>query len=361
MSDTELVALEKFACPACGARAVWTPSKKALVCSYCGTESPAELRTDGNLVVEHDLVTALQKAREEGGAGWQAEKQTVRCQSCRAVTVFDPRRVAQNCDFCGAPALIPVEDAGRPITPGGLLPFKVAEGRVREDIRKWYGSHFWAPNALGQKAMTDTLHGLYLPFWTFDAQADCPWQAEAGYYYWERTSQGKMERRVRWQHASGRVQHFFDDVLLCASKGLHPKLMENVGPFPTTTDLLPYDPGYLSGWVVEQYQVDLIDGAQRARDRMTRELRRMCAGQVPGDTHRGLRIQPEFSGQTFKHVLLPVWVLSYQYHAKTYQVAVNGFTGKITGEYPLSWAKVTVAVVVALAIGALALWWAGGK
>jgi hypothetical protein len=131
---------------------------------------------------------------------------------------------------------------------------------------------------------------------------------------------------------------------------VHPNLLEKLQPFPTTTDLLPYDPGYLSGWVVEQYQIDLINAAQDSRGRMDGILRSQCIEQIPGDTHRNLQIAPEFSAQTFKHVLLPVWLLTYTYGTKNYQVAVNGATGKITGEYPLSWVKITIAIVIGLII-----------
>ncbi len=345
----EVTAISKFACPACGAEAVWTPAKQALVCPYCGTVSPAELKQDGSLVEENDLVSALRSIPDDQ-RGWAAVRKTVKCQSCHAISVFDEKRVAQSCDFCGSPAIIAVDDVGAPIRPGSQLPFKVDQGRVREDIRRWYGSHFWAPNALGGKAMTDTLHGLYLPFWTFDAHAECPWEAEAGYYYYETDSKGNRTRYTRWEYASGHVSSDFDDVLVPASKGVHLALLEKLQPFPTTTDLLPYDPGYLSGWVVEQYQIDLVQAAQDSRQRMDAILRSQCTSEIPGDTSRNLQIFPEYSGLTFKHVLLPVWLLTYTYGSKTYQVAVNGATGKISGEYPLSWVKITIAIVILLII-----------
>lgn len=353
---SEVTALSKFACPGCGGEAVWTPAKKALVCPYCGTVSPAELQIDGSLVEENDLVTALRSIPEDQ-RGWAAERKTVRCQSCRAISVFDEKRVAQRCDFCGSPSLLNVEDMKSPIRPGSLLPFKIAESTVRESIRQWYGSHFWARSNLNDKALTDTLHGLYLPYWTFDAHSECPWQAEAGYYYYERDSQGRQQRRVRWQFASGQVSESFDDVLVPASKGVHEALLGPLEPFPTTTDLVPYDAGYLSGWVVEQYQIDLIQSAQISRQRMDNTLRQICAGQVPGDTHRNLQIAPEYSDQTFKHVLLPVWLLTYTYGTKNYQVAVNGVTGKISGEYPISWVKVAIAVILGLILLAVIMYY----
>lgn len=343
----EVTAINKFACPACGAEAVWTPAKKALVCPYCGTVSPAELKSDGSLIEESDLAAAL-RAVPDKDRGWAVEKKTVRCQSCQAISVFDETRVAQRCDFCGSSALINVDDIQAPIRPGSLMPFNIAETKVREDIRSWYSSHFWAPNKLGNVSLTDTLKGFYLPYWTFDAHAECPWEAEAGYYYNVSDDNGRTRREVRWEDASGHVSRDFDDVLVPASKGVHPRLLDQLEPFPTTTELKPYDPGYLSGWVVEQYQIDLIQAAEDSRSRMNSALRDDCSSQIPGDTSRNLRIYPDYSAQTFKHVLLPVWLLTYTYGSKSYQVTVNGATGKITGEYPLSWVKIAIAVFIGL-------------
>jgi hypothetical protein len=70
---------------------------------------------------------------------------------------------------------------------------------------------------------------------------------------------------------------------------------------------------------------------------------------VPGDTYRNLRIDPQFSGETFKHVLVPVWVLSYTYGAKAFQVLANGCTGVLAGQYPKSPWKVLLLVLAALA------------
>ncbi|WP_009963216.1 hypothetical protein [Verrucomicrobium spinosum] len=347
--SSDLTAINKFSCPACGAEAVWNPGKKALICPYCGTESPAEIKADGSLVAEGDLIEALRNLSDED-RGWAAERKTVRCQSCNAISVFDEKRVAQRCDFCGSPALMAVDDIKAPIRPSGLLPFDVAESTVREQIRQWYGSHWFAPNNLKGKAMTDTVHGVYLPYWTFDAQVAAQWEAEAGFYYYVRNSKGESERRVRWEHASGALDHFFDDTLVPASSGVHEKLLHQLEPFPTTTGIKPYDPGYLSGWVVEQYQIDLIGAAQSSRARMDSAVRGMCSSQVPGDTQRNLQVQADYSAQTFKHILLPVWLLVYTYGTKSYQVTVNGSTGKIAGEYPISWIKVALVTLLGLIV-----------
>ena len=152
-------------------------------------------------------------------------------------------------------------------------------------------------------------------------------------------------QQTRWVPSAGELDHFFDDELVPASKGVAAPLLRKIEPFPTTTDLKPYDPGFLSGWVVEQYQIDLVGAAQNARTMMDRELEQMCGQQVPGDTYRSLQVNGDYSAQTFKHILVPVWVLAYTYGAQTYQVIINGYTGAIAGKHPLSWIKITFTVL----------------
>jgi len=355
----EALAQKKFSCPACGGEAVWNPGKQALVCPFCGTTSPAQAglsSTGEQTIVEHDLVAAL-RGIPDSQRGWQATKTTVRCQSCQAISVFDPERVSQRCAFCGSTALVPYQEIKEAFSPESLLPMKVGESQVRDSIRRWYGNRWFAPNRLKRAALTDTVKGLYIPYWTFDAQVHADWTAESGYYYYEtetyRDSDGETKTRqvqkVRWEPSSGSLNHFFDDELVPASRGVQPQMLRRIEPFPTK-ELTPYKPGFLSGWVVERYQIDLVSAAKEAREEMEQEIERMCAAQVPGDTHRNLQVDTDYSGQTFKHILVPIWLLTYNYGAKNFQVVINGYTGTIAGRYPKSWIKITLAVLAVLAV-----------
>ena len=202
-------------------------------------------------------------------------------------------------------------------------------------------------HALKSKALTDTAKGIYLPYWTFDAHADATWTAEAGEYYYTREG-GKQVQRVRWRPAAGAVSHDFDDDLVAASLGVDAGLLRAVEPFPTADALVPYDPGYLAGWTVERYQIDLVGAAARSRQQMQAALERLCAAEVPGDTHRSLAVQATFGNQQFKHILVPVWLLTYTFRTSTYQVVVNGVTGQIAGHHPWSWIKITLLVMAIL-------------
>lgn len=354
--STEIPALEKHACPACGAQAEWSPARQKLICPFCGTESPYQIDRQTGQVVEMDLVTALRELPDEG-RGWQVERRSVECQSCRAVMVFDPTRVGQNCEFCGAPALVDYKEIKSPIRPTGLLPFRIDAGRVRDDIKRWWRSKWLAPGKLARTSLVDTIRSLYIPYWTFDARAHCPWEAEAGYHYYVDVSgtdsKGRRvvrkERRTRWEPASGVIDHTFDDEPVPGTQGLPLDLLRQVEPFPTG-DVVEYDTAFLSGHVVEHYKVVLFDAAARALDQMRDKLEQLCAREIPGDTYRNLRISPEYSSRTFKHVLVPVWLLSYNYGARAFQVIVNGYTGRVAGRYPYSPWKILLLVVLAAAV-----------
>jgi hypothetical protein len=362
----EAIAQKKFSCPSCGGEAQWNPARKLLVCPFCGTTSPAQAELDASgdsNIVEHDLAAAL-RGLPDSARGWHADKTCVKCQSCQAISVFDAARVGQRCDFCGSTALVPYEEVKDAFRPESLLPMKISETHVRDSIRQWYGNRWFAPNKLKNAALTDTVKGLYIPYWTFDAQVHAEWTAESGYFYYETEyytdangrQQSRQVQKVRWQPSAGALDHFFDDELVPASRGVQSEMLRQIEPFPSTTELVPYNAGFLSGWVVERYQIDLVTAAKMSRDRMEREMYALCAARVPGDTHQNLNVEDDYSGQTFKHILVPIWLLTYNYGAQNYQVVINGYNGRIAGAYPKSWIKIFLAVLAGLAVlGILAL------
>ena len=358
----------KHPCPECGGELQWNAARQSLVCPYCGTAVPwieSKAAQAGAAVVEQDLQAAL--GNPAAGRGWGGDpslgaKREVQCQNCQAISVFVDGKVASRCDFCGSPAIVAHQALNDPITPQSLLPFKVGDAQMRGSLRQWYGSRWFVPNKLKSAALTDTLSGVYLPYWTFDAQASATWRADAGHYYFEtenfRDGNGSMQsrqvQRVRWEPASGSLAHFFDDNLVPGTLGVHPKLLRQIEPFPTLTDLEPYSPGFVRGWTVERYQIDLGKAEKLNQQAMQAQMQVLCGRQVPGDTFRNLQVDAHYQGRTFKHILVPVWLVSYTYGARSFQVVGNGHTGAIAGEQPYSWIKIAFAVLAVLLLILLA-------
>ena len=202
---------------------------------------------------------------------------------------------------------------------------------------------------------------MYLPYWTFDAQVFAQWRADAGYFHYEsqavRSATGQTEarqvQRVRWEPVAGSLEHFFDDVLVPGTHGVHPRLLRRIEPFPTVTDLKPYSAEFVRGWTVERYRIDLHQAQALNEQEMQEKLRALCAQQVPGDTLRNLEVEASYQVRTFKHILVPVWLVNYTYGRRTFQIVANGYTGAIAGEQPYSWVKITLAVILGLIVLAI--------
>ncbi len=366
LSGEERQARGKFHCPACGAETTWDPASKTLVCAYCATPAshPPETLVQDQPIHEHDLAEALEQL-PDSARGWSAKAASVRCQSCHAISVFEAEQAGKRCDFCGSSALVPYQELQQSIRPESLLPLRISETEIRDRIRKWYAKRWFAPSNLGQKALTDTVHGVYLPYWTFDAHAAAQWTALSGYYYYTTQSytdsngrtQTRQVRHTRWVPSSGSLTHFFDDELVAGSKGVDSDLLNKIEPFPTA-ELVPYHDGFVAGWTVERYQIDLVGAATASRQSMADQARSLCAAQVPGDTHMNLQVSIRWSGQTFKHILVPVWLLAYDYGRKRYQVVINGYTGAIAGGRPYSFLKIFFTVLAVVIFMAAVAWFA---
>jgi hypothetical protein len=205
------------------------------------------------------------------------------------------------------------------------------------------------------------MDGIYVPYWTFDAQTASQYIGQRGtYYYTSRTvvrdgkSQTIRERHTRWTVAAGRVQRFFDDVLVLASTSLPKQYTDGLEPWDLS-ELEPYQQQYLAGFRAEGYQVELQDGFTEARGYMDRMILRDVKFDIGGDEQRVTNVQTQVSAVSFKHILLPVWMAAYKYNGQTYRFVVNGRTGRVQGERPYSKWKIAFAVllglVFALAVG----------
>ncbi|HUP63575.1 MAG TPA: zinc ribbon domain-containing protein [Thermoanaerobaculia bacterium] len=335
----------KFPCEGCGADLRWEPGATALKCEYCGFEKLVARGPES--IRERPVDAALRAPRD---LGWGAERKVVVCKRCGAHTTLDPHVSASACAFCATTAVVEAPPNANVVRPEGLLPFRITRESALQTFRKWLIKLWLRPNDLKSASRMTALQGAYIPFWTFDAATDSYWTAEAGYYYYVDAGSGKdrrRERRVRWEHTSGSLQLFFDDVPVPASRGVDSSLCRNIEPYPTA-ELTPYEPSYLSGFLAEENAIDLPEALETAKERMRGDIRSACAGQVPGDTHRNLQVQTAFSALAYKNALLPVWIAAYDYRGKPYRFLVNGVTGKCTGTAPWSWIKVTLTVLALL-------------
>jgi hypothetical protein len=341
MTEQISAKVRKFPCVTCGADVRWDPGAQSLRCDYCGTTR--DVTISPQKIAERDIDQAL---REPHDLGWGAQRKAVHCNRCGATTTFDPGVAASSCAFCGTASVVEAPLDAKMVRPEGLLPFRIDRNSATGKFRQWLSSLWFRPNDLKGRAALTKLAGAYIPFWTFDAATHSSWTADAGYYYYvsvRRGNQTVRERRVRWEPAAGTLELFFDDLPVPASRGLDGSMCKEIEPFPTA-DLVPYEPSFIAGFLAEEYAMGADEALALAKERMASEIRAACAREVPGDTHRNLEVQTRLSGIAYKNALLPIWVSVYEYGGKPFRFLVNGVTGKVSGQAPLSWVKVGLLV-----------------
>ncbi len=352
----------RWPCSACGAELRFAPGQTQLVCDHCGhveTIPAADAPRRARALEELDLAQGLRDDLPEEAT---AEVRTTRCPNCGSVVEFQGASHATECPFCATPVVI---DTGsqRRLKPQAVVPFQLTEAQARDRLTGWLGGLWFAPNRLLEFTRKGrAMAGIYVPYWTFDADSASRYTGQRGDYYYTTewvTVQvnGRTERRqeqvrhTRWTGVSGRVTRAFDDVLILASTSI-PLHLGNALSNWDLSGLAPYSPDYLAGFHAEGYTVPLSDGHARARDWMGRVIAEDVRRDIGGDEQRIGNIDSTFRDETFKHILLPIWMAAYKYNGRSYQFLVNGQTGEVRGERPYSIWKIAFAVLfVALVIG----------
>jgi DNA-directed RNA polymerase subunit RPC12/RpoP len=341
----------RFPCNSCGSDLRFDPAGRQLTCDHCGNTQ--QIGAANTAITELDYQAARDNALSTHDI---AETRVTSCPNCGAQTEFDTDVHATECPFCATPV---VTDTGthRRIKPQAVLPFGLDEPTARAGVTNWLGSLWFAPNGLKEYARKGRkLNGIYVPYWTFDADTKSKYSGQRGTHYYETKTvmrDGKKTQvrvqKTRWKPKSGRVARFFDDVLVLASKSLPKHYTDGLQPWDLSS-LVPYQPEYLAGFRAEGYQIEINDGYTEARAHMDAVIHRDVKSDIGGDEQRINKVNTNVSDVTFKHILLPVWLAAYKYRGKTYRFVVNGRTGEVQGERPYSRWKIGGVVVVILAI-----------
>ena len=348
----------RFPCAQCGAQLFYEPGQTVMTCPYCGHEQRISGGDAGRAAqAEQDFEAAL------GGRLRQAEYEetrTVACPNCGARIEIEGATQATRCPFCDTPV---VTDTGmhRHIKPQGVLPFDVPETAARDSLKAWLGSRWFAPNALKDYARAGrAMSGVYVPYWTFDADTASAYTGQRGDHYYESRTvmrNGKRQtvqvQRTRWRPARGRVARFFDDVLVVASRSLPKAHVDRLAPWDLGK-LRDYSPQWLAGFQAEGYQVELAEGWREAREIMDQVIRQDVRQDIGGDVQQIASLKTDVADVTFKHVLLPVWIAAYKFKGQTFRFVVNGQTGEVQGERPYSPWKIALATIAALIVAAIA-------
>jgi hypothetical protein len=256
--------------------------------------------------------------------------------------------------------------------PVYALGFALTHEAAGERVRGWLrGRNPWSHSGL-KRASLQEVRGVYVPAYLYSARSRSRYEASIGEHYTEvetytttengrRVTKTRTVTRTEWRSLRGEHEEYVPDVLVTASRGLSNAELERVEPFDLRL-LARYTPALVAGWVAEEPSLAREECLRMAREEALGRVKRRLEAFMPGDTHSGLKHETRLEAESLEVCLVPVWVLAARYapDKPPLRVVVNGQSGEVYGRVPLSWVKVALTVLAAVALGALVAWLVGG-
>ena len=350
-------------CPNCGSNLTLNADTQKLECPSCGAYfDPASLNTitvDELEAKQAEPTDPSQEAAQAYAAQQAAEAQQAAqaqqeaapeqtefvCNACGAKIVTDSHTAATFCAFCGSPALV-----GKRLTeqfqPQYMIPFKYSRKSAEEAFIKWAGKGKWTPFGFVSKKNVEKMSGLYVPFWLFNIKATIDANGTG-----TKVRYRGDDEIIETFNFARKAQLSWDHVPLDGETRIDDALMEAIEPFDFDA-LIPYDYRYLPGFYADRYDQSPQDLAARATKRGIDGVDTALKSSLKGIYDR-FTIKQNLSridSMEANYALLPVWFLSYKYRNKYYYFAMNGQTGEVAGQVPVSPVKKMMFFFILLGI-----------
>ncbi len=352
-----------FPCKQCGASLVFSPNVNALKCEYCGTIN--EIKTKDEPIIENDFQKAL-KSIQNHKSKKALKNFEAKCPNCGGKFKLLSYQRTTLCPYCSTPILTNI-DIFYDFHPQALIPFRISKKEASVNFKRWIGSLWFAPNDLQKSIEVKNIEGIYIPYWTYDANTTTHYQGQRGDVYYDYSEEeffedGRVVKRVVrrentiWTPVSGVVSRWFDDVLIGASYSIPRIIIDKLSPW-NLKSLISYDEKYLSGYESEVYQVGLDYGLIEAKKVMEITIRDDVRREIGGDKQVIEYMKTYYDDITFKYILLPIYKSEFKYNNKLYTFAINAQTGRVYGKRPYSYIKIffLILFILSIIIGAIYL------
>ncbi|MEP4650767.1 MAG: hypothetical protein ABJ314_11325, partial [Ilumatobacter sp.] len=341
-----------YPCAACGGELHFDIATQLLKCEHCGNTH--ELAEATGEVRERDLRDALRLVREGKVARTatflDGEKEVV-CQNCGGHTTFTGTLTADKCPYCATPIQRDdVHAAPDRLPVDAVLPFSVDRKSAEGLIDKWINGRWFAPSEFKTYNRTGSFQSVYMAYFTYDADTTTQYSGQRGTTRTRTVGSGdnrRTETYTTWANVRGAVSNSFDDIPILANEGFEKKRIDKLEPWPTH-DAKPYSAEYAAGHLARTYDNDVEECLGEATTIMEGEIRSTIHRDIGGDQQRISHMDISWREMTYKHILLPLWLLTVIYDQRPFQVYINGVTGEVHGARPYSKVKIIAAVTVAI-------------
>ncbi len=377
--------ITNYQCPTCTGPLHFSSATGRLECDYCGSSfEPAEIealyaeKTEAAQAAanEADRKRAEKKAKqqaaqaqaaEEGawdtsaaGSDWGDDLGSMRaynCPSCGAELICEETTAATSCPYCGNPTIVPGK-LGGVLKPDYVIPFKLDKDAAVAALKKHYGRKPFLPKAFSAQNHIEEIRGIYVPFWLFDARADGDATFHGTRSHTRREGDYEVTTTEHYNiYRSGAAS--FERIPVDGSTKMPDDHMDSIEPFDYS-EMKEFSLAYLPGYLADKYDVSAGESAERADRRCRSSMEDILRDDVHGYatvTKTGSNIR--LRRGAVKYALLPVWILNTKWNGGDYLFAMNGQTGKLVGDLPVSKGKYFAAFAAILAAVAALLLFTG--
>ena len=334
------MANKQFKCPCCGGSLQFDDKSQNIVCPYCDSQFTPESLKDytDELASQPQEDTSWDESMVQ--AYTNEEKKGIKiysCDSCGGEIIVDETTSSTCCPYCGNNVLVSKELSGD-LKPNYVIPFKNDKEVVKENLKKFFKKKPLLPSSFSKENVIEEIKPLYVPFWLFDADVSgtVEFKGETT-RRWSDSNYDYRETKVYSILRGGNIA--FDHVPVDGSKKMEDQLMESIEPY-NFNEAVEFNAAYLAGYAADRYDVDKETTFDRAtvrfRDGTVQAFRRDISGY---DNVSMTRTNLQFDNTNAAYALYPVWILNTKWKDKNFRFAVNGQTGKIAGNLPVSVGK----------------------
>lgn len=341
-----------YQCPCCGAGLKFDADTQLFKCEFCLSE-----HTEADL----EKTDAHKKAEEAAAQNEEfcSHMNEYHCNQCGAEIAADENTVADMCPYCHSPVVLCGRLSGQKM-PTKIVPFKYSKEEAINHFIDFAKKRWFVPKDFKDRARIEKITGIYYPFWVTDADTDSQINAvcttvrtwTSGDYRYKKTSYYNVMRR-------GDIH--FEDISQSAYSEADKNMLEGILPFPASAQI-DFNMSYLSGFLAKKRDIEREALEESFKQKIlsygSAVLKRTVNGYSSIDIKNS---HARIKSCHWDYSLMPIWLLTYcDKKGKRYTYAMNGHTGKIYGELPISPKRLTIGALITGALSALATALLGG-
>ncbi|MCR4898774.1 MAG: hypothetical protein K5892_06060 [Acholeplasmatales bacterium] len=327
-------------CPCCGGSLKFDTASQKVKCQYCDTEFNVsdlkDLNDSANNIEENtEWDTSNNNEYTDEDA-----LNVYLCETCGGEVMCDENTTSTLCPYCGNPVILKGRLTGG-LKPNYVIPFKLEKDAARENLNKYFKGKILLPNDFKKLNEVKEITSLYVPYWLFDASV-------SGMAHFRTTrvrtwsDSNYRYRETRYYQVIRGGDIAFEKLPVDASKKMDDQMMESIEPF-NFKEAKDYDNAYIVGYAADKYDVSMETTFERANVRIKEGTVDALRSTIHGyDTINLTDSTINYKSNSAYYAYYPVWTLNSLYKEKKYQFAMNGQTGKLTGNLPISALKATL-------------------